>query len=299
MPLRIAVASGKGGTGKTTVAVNLFHIISKKLTPKVQLIDCDVEEPNDILFFPDATRSSEKTATQTIPFIDNFKCTYCRKCVDWCEFNAIVVIPHVEFAEVNPSLCHSCGACSVACEHQAITAIPEKIGTLTQYDMVQHGMITEGRLKIGSPMQTLMIKQVKQEAMSDADVVILDAPPGTSCPVVETVADADYIILVTEPTPFGLYDLKLTVELVRQLDKPLGVIINKAGLGDRKVHDYLSDEHIEILAELPFNRSYASQYARGDILKDIPAQIEMTYESIIQKLKVSITQNEGDNHFKW
>jgi len=299
MPFKIAVASGKGGTGKTTIAINLFHNISKEVTPKIQLIDCDVEEPNDILFFPDAKIRSAQPATQSIPTIDNNKCTYCRKCVEWCEFNAIVVIPPVSFAEINSSLCHSCGACTVACEYGAISENPKEIGTIKHFSIGQHGIISEGRLKIGSAMQTLLIKQVKQQALDDVDVIIFDAPPGTSCPVVETVADADYIILVTEPTPFGLYDLKLTVELVRDIGKPFGVIINKAGLGDYKVHDYLSEEHIEILGEIPYSREYAAQYAKGDIFKKIPGEIKAQYKSIIQKLLVRNTSYERDNHFKW
>jgi len=289
MPFKIAVASGKGGTGKTTVAINLFHTISREFTPNIQLIDCDVEEPNDILFFPDAKISSDQLATQLIPSIDNSKCTYCRKCVEWCEFNAIVVIPPVSFAEVNSSLCHSCGACIVACEYGAISEKPEEIGTIKHFTIGEHGMISEGRLKIGSAVQTLLIKQVKQHAMEHMDVIIFDAPPGTSCPVVETVADADYIILVTEPTPFGLYDLKLTVELVREIGKPFGVVINKAGLGDRKVHDYLSDQQIELLGEIPFNKNYASQYAKGDIFNHIPSEINKQYESIIKRLLVGNT----------
>lgn len=147
-------------------------------------------------------------------------------------------------------------------------------------------------------MQTMVIKQVKQHALKDADVIIYDAPPGTSCPVVETVADADYVILVTEPTPFGLYDLTLTVDLLKEIRIPFGVIINKAGVGDHKVHEYLSYEEIEILGEIPFHRSYASQYAKGEIFKNIPAEIETQYENIIQKLIVRSTQDEGDYHFK-
>ena len=299
MPFKIAVASGKGGTGKTTIAINLFHYISKELTPKIQMIDCDVEEPNDILFFPDAKISSDQPATQLIPTIDKSICTYCRKCVDWCEFNAIVVIPPVGFAEVNPSLCHSCGACSVTCGYEAISEKPEEIGTIKSYSVGWHEIISEGRLKIGSAMQTLLIKQVKRQVLDDMDVIIFDAPPGTSCPVVETVADADYIILVTEPTPFGLYDLKLTVELVRDLGKPFGVIINKAGLGDHKVHEYLAEEQIETLAEIPFSREYASQYAKGEIFENIPEEIIAQYKAIIQKLLVKGTSYEGYNHFKW
>ena len=297
-PLKLAIASGKGGTGKTTVAVNLFHFISKKFAQKIQLIDCDVEEPNDLLFIQNAEFLTEEIATQLIPVIDNSKCTYCRKCVSYCEFNAIVVIPPVQFAEVNSSLCHSCGACVVACEYGAITENPEEIGTIRNYRVGPDRMLTEGRLKIGSAMQTMLIKQVKQHAREDMDVVIFDAPPGTSCPVVETVVDADYVILVTEPTPFGLYDLKLTVEMLREIGKPFGVIINKAGMGDHKVQDFLSDQHIEILGEIPYSREYASKYATGDILKNTNSETEIQYEAIIRKLMDRNTEDERDNDLK-
>ncbi|MCK4768334.1 MAG: ATP-binding protein, partial [Desulfobacula sp.] len=294
----MAIASGKGGTGKTTVAVNLFHFFSKNYSLKTQLVDCDVEEPNDLLFIQNSELHAEDIATQLIPVIDNNKCTYCRKCVSYCEFNAIVVIPPVNFAEVNPSLCHSCGACIVACEDGAISERPEEIGTIRNYNVGQKGILTEGRLKIGSAMQTMLIKKAKLHSREDVDVLILDAPPGTSCPVVETVADADYVILVTEPTPFGLYDLKLTIEMLREIRKPFGVVINKAGTGDQKVHDYLSDKQIEILGELPYSREYASKYATGDILIKPSIETEILYKAIIRKLMVHFTRNEGDYNFK-
>jgi len=282
--LKLAIASGKGGTGKTTVAVNLFHFLLKNDSLKTQLIDCDVEEPNDLLFIHDFELDSEDIATQLIPVIDNDKCTYCRKCVSYCEFNAIVVIPPVNFAEVNPSLCHSCGACLVACEDGAISEHPIEIGRIRSYKNDQGGILTEGRLKIGSAMQTMLIKDTKQHAQEDMDVIIFDAPPGTSCPVVETVADADYVILVTEPTPFGLYDLKLTIEMLREIQKPFGVIINKAGMGDQKVHAFLSEQKIEVLGEIPYSKTYASNYASGDILNKISFDTEIQYKAIINKL---------------
>ena len=296
--LKLAIASGKGGTGKTTVAVNLFHFLSKNYSLKTQLIDCDVEEPNDLLFMHDFELDSEEIATQLIPVIDNDKCTYCRKCVSYCEFNAIVVIPPVNFAEVNPSLCHSCGACVVACEDGAISENPVEIGRIRSYKNGQEGVLTEGRLKIGSAMQTMLIKDTKQHALEDMDVIIFDAPPGTSCPVVETVADADYVILVTEPTPFGLYDLKLTVDMLREIQKPFGVIINKAGIGDQKVQSYLSEQNIELLGELPYSKAYASKYATGDILNNISIDTEIQFKAIIRKLMARYTRDEGDYNFK-
>jgi len=286
---KIAIASGKGGTGKTTVSVNLYHFINKFKTGKVQLVDCDVEEPNDLLFFKDSRIVKKETVNQLVPRIDNDKCTYCRKCSEWCEYNAIVVIPPVKFAEVNASLCHSCGACLVACEFDAMKEYPEPIGEVTFYETGTGRGLVEGRLKIGSAMQTMLIKELKKQIPEDADWILFDAPPGTSCPVVETVSDVDYILLVTEPTPFGLHDLSLMVELLKEINKPFGVIINKAGLGDNKIYDYLKEEEIEIIGEIPFDKDYASKYAEGNLLTDISPDIERRYIEIIEKL-----EREGD-----
>ena len=299
MSWKLAIASGKGGTGKTTVSVNLYHYIAKKYTSKVQLVDCDVEEPNDAIFFSNAEKTHEEDIIQLIPEIDRSKCTFCRKCVEYCEFNAIVVIPPAEFAEVNASLCHSCGACSVACKEDAIREKPHQIGTISCYDPGYGEGIMEGRLKIGSAMQTLAIKELKKRISGNHDVVIYDAPPGTSCPVVETIADSDYVMLVTEPTPFGLYDLKLTVELLKDVQKPFGIIINKAGLGDHKVYNYLSGENLELLGEIPFDREYAGMYAKAELLNGKANKMEGIYARIFQKLEKKITKYEGDHYFKW
>ncbi len=281
MPVKIAIASGKGGTGKTTVAVNLFHFIRQFRTNHVLLVDCDVEEPNDLIFFPDATPVDEKDANQLIPEINTDKCTFCRRCVEYCEFNAIVVIPLVQFAEINPGLCHSCGACLVACRDEAITEKPYSIGKIRSHTIDGKAHLLVGSLKIGSAMQTLLIKTLKKQPVNEAEIILYDSPPGTSCPVVTTTADADYVILVTEPTPFGLNDLKLTVDLLRELGKSFGVIVNKAGLGNRDLYDYLDKENIEIIGEIPFNKAYASVYARGALLKQIPKEIEDLYQNII------------------
>ena len=295
-PFKLAIASGKGGTGKTTVSVNIAHFLNANHTNSIQLLDCDVEEPNDALFFPNAELVSTKEVTQEIPRIDTDKCTFCRKCAEWCEFNAIVVIPPVKFAEVNSSLCHSCGACLVACEFDAIKEYPEPIGTISYLNTGIGAGLAEGRLKIGSAMQTLMIKELKKNVSDEHQIVIFDAPPGTSCPVVETVADADYIILVTEPTPFGLHDLKLTITLLRDIGKEFGVIVNKSGLGNSDVFNYLNDEKIELLGEIPFDKDYAKKYADGSILNNISADIESRYHTIVDKIALRVKAYEGDNN---
>ena len=294
MAYKIAIASGKGGTGKTTVAVNLFSFLQKKISKNVFLVDCDVEEPNDFLFFPKAKKINSCVINQQIPEINNDKCIYCRKCVEYCTYNAIVVIPGINFAEVNSSLCHSCGACSVACDYGAITEKPFPVGEVTKFD----NQLVEGKLKIGSTKQTYLIKQLKKRVSNNTDIIIYDAPPGTSCPVVETVTDADFVILVTEPTPFGLHDLKLTVALIRELGKPFGVVINKSGIGNIRVYNYLESENIEILGEIPFNQEYASNYALGKLLTDIPEEILLQYEYIVEKLERKLIIHEGANYIK-
>ena len=284
--MKIAIASGKGGTGKTTVSANLYYFINKLITPDIQLIDCDVEEPNDALFFPEAKLISEKKVFQLIPEIDIEKCTFCRKCADWCEFYAISIVKTLQFAKVNPDLCHSCGACIVACEFEAITEQQQPLGMISHFDTGIGKGLTEGRLKIGSAMQTMLIKEVKKDTRNQAEIMIYDAPPGTSCPVVETVADADYIILVTEPTPFGLHDLKITIELLKDLQKPFGVIVNKAGLGNNEVYRFLTENQIDLLGKIPFSKEYAANYASGNILKDIPTEIESCYAEILDNLTI-------------
>lgn len=285
MSVKIAIASGKGGTGKTTVSVNLYYFMQELWSKNIQLVDCDVEEPDDIIFFPDAVKNTENEVIQLIPDIDTNKCTFCRKCAEYCEFNAIVVIPPAKFAEINTSLCHSCGACSVACEFNAITEKSVPIGKITDYSTGFGNGLLEGCLKIGSAMQTMVIRKLKKEPVNESEIIIYDAPPGTSCPVVITVANADYIILVTEPTPFGLHDLKLTTDILKTMDKPYGVIVNKAGLGNEEIYQFLEKENIELLGKIPYNKKYAAKYATGRLLNSIPRKFKNYYIEIIDKLK--------------
>ena len=248
------------------------------------LVDCDVEEPNDRLFYPEAKVTHTEEIFQKVASINTDPCTFCRDCVEYCEFNAITVIPPVKYAKIDPSLCHSCGACFVACQDDAIIEIPHKIGDYAEFITPQKLLLAEGQLKIGSPMQTTLIKEIKLRAKNKTDIIIYDAPPGTSCPVVETISDADFVILVTEPTPFGLHDLKLTVDLVNEINKPFGIIINKADLGFQKTHEYIEEEKLELLGEIPFSKKYAANYAQGSILKNIPEQTEEIYQNIIAQL---------------
>ncbi|MFV0266884.1 MAG: 4Fe-4S binding protein [Draconibacterium sp.] len=282
--MRIAIASGKGGTGKTTVAIHLYQYLSKLLDDQIQLIDCDVEEPNDLLFIPDAVNISENTVFTMVPEIDTTQCTFCKKCSDWCEFNAITLVKNLEFAEINKDMCHSCGACSVACEFGAIREYKNLIGTISSYKTTFGKGITEGRLRIGSSMQTSLIRELKKQTADSAVLQILDAPPGTSCPVVETVSGAAYVILVTEPTPFGLHDLKLTVDLLSDLKIPFGVIVNKAGLGNNAVYAYLAVNNIELIGEIPFSKEYAESYSKGALLNNVPEELEAIYIKTAERL---------------
>jgi len=288
MTKKIAVASGKGGTGKTTISVNLSHFFNLRFPQKTILVDCDVEEPNDHLFFPKALEESSEEIFQQVASINTDACVYCRDCVEYCEYHAITVIPPVKYAKIDPELCHSCGACFVACQHQAIDEIPNSLGHYKQQITKEGIRLAQGQLRIGSPMQTTLIKEIKKRIDSKAEIIVYDAPPGTSCPVVETIADAHFIVLVTEPTPFGLHDLKLTIELVRELKIPFSVIINKAGLGFEKMHDYLQQENIDILGEIPFSKEYASHYSQGEILSHISEDISKTYQEIIDQILIKL-----------
>jgi MinD superfamily P-loop ATPase len=252
----ISVASGKGGTGKTLVATSLA--LSLKGNANVQLLDCDVEEPNAHLFLKPVITYIEPVFI-SVPTVDMKICNCCGKCAEVCAYHAIAVVPkHVlTFLE----LCHGCGACSYLCPEKAITEEGREIG-IVESGHSEGVNFVHGKLNVGEAMAPPVIRKVKELANHD-DTVIVDVPPGTSCPVVESVKDSDFCVLVTEPTPFGLNDLVLAVETVRQLKIPCGVIINRAGVGDGKVEEYCKKEGIPILLTIPLNTEIARLYSKG------------------------------------
>lgn len=249
----VSIASGKGGTGKTSVAVNMALSIEN-----VQLLDCDVEEPNAHLLLHSKI-SRTKPIYVPVPFVNEKLCDYCGKCSKFCQYNAIFVGP--EKVLLFPELCHSCGGCVLVCPKKAITEDKRKIGTLKLASAGDLGLVY-GELDVSEPMAVPIIREVKKY-IDNSKNVILDSPPGTSCPVIETVKGSDFCILVTEPTPFGLHDLKIAVQFLKNMKIPLGVVVNRAGIGDKKVYEYCEDKDIAVLLEIPYQRRIAELYSKG------------------------------------
>ena len=251
--MRIAIASGKGGTGKTTVAVNLALSLGK-----LQLIDCDVENPNAHLFLG-AELEMVEPVNIIVPFIDKSMCTNCGKCAEFCRYNALVSFKHDTL--LFPEMCHGCGGCTLVCPEKAITETNRPIGRI--FHAKTSGIdFWSGLLNIGEPMATPVIKRLKSH-LEKKKISILDSPPGTACPVIETMSDADFVILVTEPTPFGLHDLKLAMEVVKLLGIPFGVIVNRMGSGDDRVQKYCTEHGVQLLMEIPQSQEIASLYSKG------------------------------------
>ncbi len=251
----LSIASGKGGTGKTTVAVNLALSLEN-----IRLLDCDVEEPNaHLLLHPKIAKTNPVHVW--MPVVDEKKCDYCGKCSKFCKFNAIFVTSQkIMFF---PQLCSSCGGCAIVCPKKAIREKKRKIGVIRHGSAKGVGLVY-GQLNVGEPMATPVIRAVKRytEPLENGDVIV-DSPPGTSCPVIEAVHGSDYCILVTEPTPFGLYDLKIAVEVLTKLKIPFGVVVNQAGIGDKRVHKFCKEKAIPLLLEIPYKRRIAELYSLG------------------------------------
>ena len=253
----ISIASGKGGTGKTTIATNLAF----SLGSNVRILDCDVEEPNVYLFLrPEITKS--ETAFTPVPQIDEKKCNGCKKCVEICRFNAITVIGKTVLTF--PELCHSCGGCKEICPEKAVSETGRELGVV---EIGKRGRIefAHGRLRVGEAMSPPLIRKVRSYSNNDK-ITLIDAPPGTSCPVISSMKGTDFVLLVTEPTPFGMHDLKLAVEAVKVLRIPHGLVINRSDIGNNQVKAYADQENIPVLMEIPFSRKIAEAYSKGRLM---------------------------------
>lgn len=257
--MNVAVASGKGGTGKTTVATSLALVLAD--AGSIEFLDCDVEEPNAYLFLKPEIERREKLEI-SVPRVDPAKCTLCGRCGEVCQFKAITVLKDTVLTF--PELCHGCTACWVLCPVGAITPTGREIGVVESGHAGRIGF-HHGWLRVGEPMAPPLIRAVKRQA-AKADYTVIDAPPGTSCPVVESVRGADVVLLVTEPTPFGLNDLELAADMVAALGRPAAVVVNRAGIGDGRVNDFCRSRNVPILLEIPFDRRIAEAYSRGDAL---------------------------------
>ncbi|MEE4311368.1 MAG: ATP-binding protein [candidate division KSB1 bacterium] len=276
----ISIASGKGGTGKTTVAVNL----ALSLGADIQYFDCDVEEPNGHLFMNPEWKGHHAFSV-SIPDVDEPTCSFCGKCGEICEYHAI--LPIKDHVLVFPELCHSCGGCWLVCPEGAISKKEREIGVIEEG--VRDGVeFIHGKLNIGEVLAPPLIKAVKSAA-KESHTVIIDAPPGTSCPVIEAVNGSDYIILVTEPTPFGLNDLKLAVEMVRLLKMEFGVIVNKAGIGNDDVYHYCEEENIPVLMKIPNDRKIAEAYSKGSMIIDIYPEYRETFTELYDTIVKATT----------
>lgn len=282
--VRIAVASGKGGTGKTMVSLNLAAMFGQL----VQLADCDVEEPNINLFLRCA-QLEKSDVTMQIPEVDTSRCTGCGACGEICQFHGIVSLG--ARALVFPELCHGCGGCMRICPTGAITERPHSIGQVA-VGQQGHIRLVEGRLEVGVSLVPPVIRAVREQLLDDMPA-ILDAPPGTSCPVVATLRESDYVLLVTDPTPFGLHDLKLAVATVRQLDLPCAVIVNRAGEDQVGLYHYCRTEKLPVLLSLPDDRQIAEVTSRGDLIAHALPEYGLMFAELAEKLKLELRASGG------
>ncbi len=273
--MKIAVASGKGGTGKTTVAVNLARV----LTGNVILADCDVEEPNAHLFL-NGEKFNEEMISIPIPQVDESLCNACGECARICQYSAIVTFGTTPL--IFPEMCHGCGGCMRVCPTMAISEQNRRIGVIEKSGADNINLLT-GRLDVGVALAPPLVRALKN-ILPHNQTVILDAPPGTSCPVIATIRDTDFVLLVTEPTPFGLHDLTLAVDMIRELHIPFAVIVNRMGSGDNRVHDFCEKEKIPIFIEIPDDRRIAEAYSRGILMVDALPEYRQLFKQLIEKI---------------
>lgn len=280
--MRIAIASGKGGTGKTTISSNLAYYLANH-GQDTTLVDCDVEEPNNHIFFQPKWHKSIKVE-MPVPEILSDKCTGCGLCGEFCEFNAIVNVK--DKVLIFPELCHGCGGCIMICPEEALREGTREVG-IAQLGIKNNLNIAQGLMRIGEAMSPPLIKKVKELGLN-SQFTIIDCPPGTSCPMIQAVGGADFVLLVTEPTPFGLNDLKLAVETIRELNLPFAVAINRSTIGNNKVQDYCNEEKIPIILEIPEDRKIAQAYSQGNIFLDHLPHYEELFAKLIQSMEAML-----------
>jgi len=280
----IAVASGKGGTGKTTVAVNLA--LALPANHPLQFLDCDVEEPNAHFFLKPRIEESLDVCTP-VPEVDENRCTYCGKCAQVCAYNALAVVKGAVL--VFSELCHGCGGCALLCPEKAIKEVGKKIGVV---ESGRSGTVVfaQGRLDIGQAMSPPLIRALKKQ-MDPGRTVIIDAPPGTSCPVIESVKGSDFCLLVTEPTPFGLHDLELAAATAKKMNIPCGVVINRASLGggNGKIQNFCAREQIPVMMTIPFDRKIAEAYSRGQTILDAFPAYRKKFLDLFQSIRKQVS----------
>lgn len=278
--MKISIASGKGGTGKTLVATSMAVSLASPASGQITIADCDVEEPNAYLFFPERTLLERKGCHVPVPVIDESKCTHCGKCSDICNYHALAVLPQTVL--LFPELCHGCGGCTIICPEKAVSETYRSVGEIfrARSDGLQ---IIWGELRLGEARTTPLIKAVKNEA--GGEVVIVDCPPGTSCSLVESVRGTDFCLLVTEPTPFGLYDLDIALKVLNKMNIPCGVLVNKSGMGDRKVYGYLEKRNIPLLMEIPLDRKIAELYSRGEIFAEKMPEWKAEFAGLVRRIE--------------
>jgi len=280
----VAIASGKGGTGKTTVATNLTRVVASN-GYQVSYLDCDVEEPNGHIFLKPLIEKNLPVSIP-VPQVDESKCTVCGKCKDICQYSAIAVLGKTVLTF--PNLCHGCGGCMLVCPSGAITEVGREIGCVEE-GFADGIRFVQGRLRVGEAMSPPLIRRVKQ-MLPDEDLAIIDAPPGTSCPVIQSVKGVDFVLLVTEPTPFGLHDLKLAVDMLKELGLGFGVVVNRADVGDKKVFEYCRNAGIDVLLSVPNDRRIAEAYSKGLLVVEAIPE----YTSAFTKLFGTLQKRIGD-----
>lgn len=284
--IRIAVASGKGGTGKTFVSTNLWKALTDE-NQDAALVDCDAEAPDAGIFFRKKLFLSFNVA-QVIPSINDNACVYCGKCHNYCNYNAIFILAEFKIIRVMEELCHGCGACFIACNYDAIKVKEVSLGKVSKYITDGGHHFLEARMRTGVMSPVPVIKSALRFSNASTGIIIYDSPPGTSCPFIHTVAASDYVILVAEPTPFGLSDLRQSAEILKQLKKPFGIIINRSGSGDHEIYKWIGQNQIRLLMEIPLLREIAGIYSEGKLLVAEAPEYRRKFSEVINKIKEQV-----------